>query len=612
MNKREQAVDTALAWLALALAYRVSLQRAVDGSFVWAGAWQDALLALTMTALAAAMCLVAPRIALMISMALLLLAGLDAAIFSHVMAAMRSGFEQQALRDALQTDDWRLIETASLGDWLGVLLPPLLLLGLRRLPYGRMRVRPALALATLLLLALGWTWAAPRPDDWPDTAARNPLVHLVFGQPELAQDASELADTAGPSSLSAVLPEPATPSAQPVALPAPPTQPYNVVWIIMESTGTRYFQGAFHDNPAPMPTLRRLAAEGWYLAHHQSPSNSSATSIFAQLSGLYPDPQPQMFATQADNYVPALPRFLPASYEKFLFTPGRLNFFFPQAFLQHSGLSELVGFEETTVARNVGIEHMSKDEIATVGTFLTRVHRAREPFLGVYYSFSPHWPYTDYGPNWRRYPGNQPLDRYHNALSLLDSQIARIVEQLRADGRLERTIFVLAGDHGEAFGQHDHNWAHARGSYQENFETPAVFWQPKVFQPRTILEPTSHIDLLPTLLDALGIAFDRKRVQGQSLWQANPPRPMLFAWSNEGMATVTTAAGVKLSWSVQDNRCRVFLLASDAAERHALSCKNHAELLTALKIWRDEQRVLLQRRSAEGRSAEGRSAEGRQ
>ena len=346
-------------------------------------------------------------------------------------------------------------------------------------------------------------------------------------------------------------------------MPEAPTQPYNVVWIILESTGTRYFEGAFHSDPPPMPTLRRLADEGWYLARHQSPSNSSATSIFAQLSGLYPNPQPQMFATQPDNWVPALPAFLPPSYERFLYTPGRLNFFFPQAFLQHSGLKEMVGYDETTVTKNMGLERMSKDEIATVSTFLTRLHRAHEPFLGIYYSFSPHWPYTDYGPKWHRYPGNQPLDQYHNALWLLDNQIARIVEQLRVDGRLERTILVLVGDHGEAFGQHAHNWAHARGSYQENFETPAVLWQPRVFAPRRVTQPTSHIDLLPTLLDALHQPFDRAQAQGTSLWQELPATRNLFAWSNEGMATVTTAAGLKLSWSVQDNRCRVFDLTTD-------------------------------------------------
>ncbi len=600
MTRREQAVDIALAWLALALVYRLAMHARLAESFMWADAWQDVLLMLAMTALDAAIAAVAPRVALFASILLLLLAGLDATVAGHLMAAMRIDLDRQTLRDALQSDDWKIVQTASPGDWLAVLLPPVLFVGLRSAPHGRAQVRPALALASLMVLALGWTWAAPRPVDWPPHAGRNPLAGLLLTAPENTKDAFEINDLTKPSVVAEPSAVAAPPTAQAVALPDSATQPYNVVWIIMESTGTRYFSGAFHKEPLPMPTLQRLADEGWYLARHQSPSNSSATSIFAQLSGLYPNPQTAMFATQQDNFVPALPAFLPPSYARFLYTPGRLNFFFPQAFLKHAGLTEMVGYDETTVARNVGVERMSKDEVATMTTFLTRLHAAHEPFLGVYYSFSPHWPYTDYGPKWRRYPGNQPLDHYHNALWLLDQQIARVVEQLRADGRLDHTILVLAGDHGEAFGQHEHNWAHARGSYQENFETPAVLWQPRLFQPRKVTQPTSHIDVLPTLLDALRLPFDRTRLQGKSLWQEVAPR-RLFAWSNEGIATVTTPEGVKLSWSVADNRCRVFLLASDPDERRALPCQDHAALLADLKAWRDAQRALLKARSEAAR-----------
>ncbi len=592
MARVEQAVDIALAWLTLALVYRLTLQTRVGSAFLWADAWEDVAVALLLTLLALLLSLVARRLALAVSALLLVLVGLEAQVFAHVMAAMRIALDWPTLRDALQSDDWKVVQTGDARDWLAVLTPVVLLGVLRTLPHGRARLRPGLAVVLAAMLALGVTWATPRPDDWPDDAARNPLVALTWPAQMGEEETFETKQMTKPSAVADPLPVPAeTTPATAVALPEPATQPYNVVWIIMESTGTRYFNGEFRD--APMPTLRRLADEGWYLSHHQSPSNSSATSIFAQLSGLYPNPQTAMFATQADNWIPALPAFLPAAYERFLYTPGRLNFFFPQAFLRHSGLTDLVGFDETTVTRNVGIEHMSKDEIATVTTFLERLQRAHEPFLGIYYSFSPHWPYTDYGAKWHKFPGSQPIDKYHNALWLLDQQIARIVEQLRADGRLDRTILVLVGDHGEAFGQHEHNWAHARGSFQENFETPAILWQPRVFAPRVVAERTSHIDLLPTLLDALHVAFKDAQFQGQSLWRAHSPRPQVFAWSNEGMATVTTAAGVKVSWGVQDGRCRVFELASDPQERRPLACKEHAQLLGTLKGWVTEQRAEL-------------------
>ncbi len=369
-----------------------------------------------------------------------------------------------------------------------------------------------------------------------------------------------------------------------------PKQAWNVVWVVMESTGRRYFEGETHPTQPPMPFLRELAAKGWYLAGHRSPSNSSATSIFAQFSGIYPVPAAQMFSVAKDNHVPGLFSLLPAQYEKFLYTPGKLTYFFPKAFLQHQGLNEMVGFDETDVTRNPGGEGLSKDEPEVVTRFLQRLHRAREPFVGVYYSYVAHWEYTDYGTAWQRYGGGRLIDHYHNNLWLLDRQIKRIYEQLEADGRLDRTILVFVGDHGEAFGQHERNWAHARGSYEENFQTPAVLWQPRIFAPKVDKRDSLHIDLLPSVLDALGVPFDRAMVQGESLWQAQLRRNVALFWGNEGTVSGIWRDQHKLRWLTAERRCEQFDLQKDPTERHPLPCGSAAERLALIKRYQGQQR----------------------
>ena len=164
-----------------------------------------------------------------------------------------------------------------------------------------------------------------------------------------------------------------------------------------------------------------------------------------------------------------------------------------------------------------------------------------------------------------------------------------MVAQLRQQGVLDRTILVLTGDHGEAFGQHPRNWAHARGSYRENFETPAVLWQPKLFAPRRIEQPTQHIDLLPTLLDAMRIPYDDALLQGESLFQDHSRRKVQFFWANEGMVTAQRADGIKMSWSPLDKRCRVLDLHADRGELHPQPCERQPELLRLLKWFHDDQ-----------------------
>ena len=624
------AVDVALAWLLLWLGYRAGLQVTLQSTMGWAGGWQDVLWALTLALFAALIGWRWQWLGALANVPLLAFCALNARAYQVLLAAMHQGIDRLWVRNAWLSGELLAVDANTQPrDVALIVSPALLFLLLRLLPLGRQRLRPRLvfAFATALLIAV--PLAAPRGRDWPVDAIHNPTAHLLLTTPSLEEEgfalpsppqrpppvavqlpaaatALVLAEASTPSERALRFDDPRLAAPGPVRKELPPagSVAWNIVWIIMESTGTRYVEGETFPHKPPMPTLQRLAAEGWYLARHQSPSNSSATSIFAQFTGLLPSPQMQMFSIRPDNHIPALPWFLPDRYEKFLYTPGKLSYFFPKPLLQHSGLGELVGFDESPVTHNPGGEGLSKDEIEVMSTFLARLQRAREPFLGVYYSYAPHWPYTDYGPTWRRYGGARLIDHYHDNLWLLDNQITRVIEQLRADGRLDRTILVLAGDHGEAFGQHERNWAHARGSFRENFETPAVIWQPRLFAPRRIEAPTQHVDLLPTLLDALGIPYDEALFQGESLFQERLRRTVQFFWANEGTVTALRQDGVKMSWTPLDKRCRIMDLRDDPLERHPRTCQAEPELLEILKTFRDDQRLRLEAYSAAVRRGE--------
>jgi arylsulfatase A-like enzyme len=113
-------------------------------------------------------------------------------------------------------------------------------------------------------------------------------------------------------------------------------------------------------------------------------------------------------------------------------------------------------------------------------------------------------------------------------LHTLDTQLQRVYEHLVKTGLADRTLLVFVGDHGEAFEQHPHVWAHTFGIYSEMFRTPMLFWQPKLISPRVIKFPTSHVDVAPTLLDILGFPYDESRFQGESILRGTPRRKYIF------------------------------------------------------------------------------------
>ncbi len=371
-------------------------------------------------------------------------------------------------------------------------------------------------------------------------------------------------------------------------LPAKSERPWNIVFFIMESVGTRY---AFDttSGPMPMPFLRKLTEEGWYLKNHYTAANISNKAIFSLLSGLYDFFNRETFGIRADARVPSLYNFLADGRDAFFVTPSPITWYFPTAFLKNSGLPEIHSYDNLKLKvkeeyHSLG-HYIGRDEIETVDFFVQRLNRAREPFLGIYLSFAAHLPYFDYGPDYRvREDEGRSINRYYNNLNLLDHMIKRICEDLEENGVLDRTILVIVGDHGQAFGQHrPDNFMHYRYSYNENLEAPAVLYQPALFKPRTFDVPTQHVDLLPTLLDAMRVPYEPRLFDGESLFQNQLRRNYLFFYGYEESISCLDANRIKVQYSLKKEKCWAFDLKTDPGETNPLDCSSYQAQLEALR-----------------------------
>jgi len=374
-------------------------------------------------------------------------------------------------------------------------------------------------------------------------------------------------------------------------LPPKVNHSWNIIIFIMESVGTRYMFDNSLENPIPMPFLNRLTKEGWYLKRHFTTSNISTKAIFSILSGLYDLFDKEAFGIRADAYVPSIFNFIGKNYESFLVTPSPIRWYFPVEFVKNSGLKEIHHFDNLPFRIKEELHpfgrYIGRDETETVDFFLKRIEKAKEPFLGIYISFAAHLPYFDYGPKYRIIENDGHLiKRYYNNLYLLDNMIRLIYERLEKSGLLERTILVILGDHGQAFGQHhEDNYMHHRYSYNENLETPAIFYQPKLFKPRSLEFPTSHIDILPTLLDAVGIPFDPLLLNGESLFNNPLRRKFIFFYGQEGTISCLDSNLIKVQYSIKNSKCWAFDLKNDPDEKNPLDCSLFKSQIEALHFF---------------------------
>ena len=517
-------------------------------------------------------------------------------IHGRLLFDVQTGFDSAVMKEAFSgislTETLRLVEER---DYLFLLFPFGLFWLMLLLP---IHLRTWIARVSLMLvvslLPLSLLVNDHKAKKVPNEIRVNPAVFLLtdvarntfFTHPIQGQTIS-VARGKG-SGIQSFPPTERKPTEPAAFVPAKISHPWNLIIFIMESVGTRYIFDTSDGNAMPMPFLHKISQEGWYLKRHFTTSNVSTKAVFSIFSGLYDFFSRETFGTRPDAEVPAIYNWVGQGYDRFLVTPSSISWYFPTKFVTNNGLSEIHSYENLKFKikeefHSLG-HYIARDEVQTVDFFIQRLSEVREPFLGIYISFAAHFPYFDYGEDYRIAKNDGRLiSRYYNNLNLLDRMIKRIVDHLQERGLLERTILVILGDHGQAFGQHHpNNFMHYRYSYNENLETPAILYQPALFKPKIFEFPTSHVDILPTLLDAMKIPYSTGAFDGDSLFSHKLMRKSIFFYGYEESISSLDPHLIKVQRSLNKNNCWAFDLKLDPEEKNPLDCSSYPLQVEAL------------------------------
>jgi arylsulfatase A-like enzyme/Flp pilus assembly protein TadD len=298
-----------------------------------------------------------------------------------------------------------------------------------------------------------------------------------------------------------------------------------------------------YGGPAATPALDRLAAEGvrFSFAHaHAVTTLSSHTSI---LTGTYPF---QHGVRDNSGY-----RLAPGARTAatLLKSAGYATAAFVGAFPVHSRFGLNQGFDryddrfgdtrapaEFVMPERPGSEvvRLARSWIAergsgrAGGSGLPSEARSNEPrakvgwFVWVHL-FDPHAPYKPPAPFDAQYAA-QP---YYGEVAAADAALAPLLDELR--GSAQPTLVIVTGDHGESLGEHG-EMSHGTFAYEATLRVPLIVAEmggtqsPRspqsqtdsflarfaAFAFRTSVQPevsavaARHVDILPTILDAVG------------------------------------------------------------------------------------------------------------
>ncbi|MGH9329509.1 MAG: tetratricopeptide repeat protein, partial [Vicinamibacterales bacterium] len=150
------------------------------------------------------------------------------------------------------------------------------------------------------------------------------------------------------------------------------------------------------------------------------------------------------------------------------------------------------------------------------------------PFFAWVHLYDPHAPYLAPPAFRARFP--QTLDGAYDAeVAATDVEVGRLVDALARDGRLDHTLAIVVGDHGESLGEHGEQ-AHGFFLYDAAVQVPLIIAGPAslagpAIPPRVVPDQVRLVDVMPTILEHLRIPVPAE-VQGQSLLPAARGEPV--------------------------------------------------------------------------------------
>jgi arylsulfatase A-like enzyme/Flp pilus assembly protein TadD len=258
--------------------------------------------------------------------------------------------------------------------------------------------------------------------------------------------------------------------------------------------------GCYGRADATTPWIDRLAAEGvrFETAHaHNVVTLPSHANI---LSGRYP-----LRHGVRDNTGFRFPSDLP-TLATILRGKGWRTGAFVSSFVLDSrfGLDrgfevydDRVGGQETTTAF-VTPERHGPQTVRAARRWLDGVRGQR--WFAFVHIYEPHFPYEPPEPFASRFRS----EPYEGEVAAADAALAPLLEPLLAGGAAARTLVVFTSDHGESLGEHGER-THGIFAYEATLHVPLILWAPGLFGPRVVASAVRHVDVLPTVLDALGM-----------------------------------------------------------------------------------------------------------
>ncbi len=120
---------------------------------------------------------------------------------------------------------------------------------------------------------------------------------------------------------------------------------------------------------------------------------------------------------------------------------------------------------------------------------------------------------------------------YDGGVRYVDAGVERVFELLRKRGKLDSTLVIITGDHGEGFGEWGNYYEHGDYLSESEVQVPCIVIWPGVIDHRIFRNRVGLVDFLPTITDLAGVTapegLDGRSIAGPLL-RGDPVPPARY------------------------------------------------------------------------------------
>lgn len=396
---------------------------------------------------------------------------------------------------------------------------------------------------------------------------------LIFSLTSCGEESAERESQAGRPAQARVAATTASPPLETKLGATPETEKRNVVLIVLEATRAH---SVTPYNPAleTTPFLDDLSKESLLAERAYTVVPHTTKALVASECGREPHLVRKITESKPDNLpFPCLSKLLgEQGYKSVWFQNGAGNFEGRTQLVENFGYDEFYSLEDMDPDGFEKVAFGREENMMLEPSRQWLEQNGEDPFLITYKTVSPHSRYL----NPKRYgevdfTEKEKLNRYLNSIRYVDFFLKNLFEQYKKLGLYDDTIFVIYGDHGEAFGEHG-RYQHDNVIWEEGLRIPLIVHDPERWKTGKRVDAlTNHLDVLPTVLDLLNYRVEGRKYPGYSLLDPAEDRTLMFnCWYNDRcLASIRGSEKYIYHYGKRDEE--LFDLAKDPLEKTTLA-----------------------------------------